>query len=265
MSTSVSPKKQNNGLVWGATAVISLAALTGIVILLVRWNLSVMDSINTVVVGGIVWVAIFLALREIRVRLKTAPVVGLLRKPNDWPITILVVLLMAMGFFALWEVQTDQKTESYPLRQVGIAGALVAIAGGAILWAREATKPIYEVTIVNDHNKVYMISGSRLMQTLKANGYELFAQCGGKGTCATCRCKIPAGLPEEKRAPTMYGPLNEKLRGEGWILSCQIAVNSDMTIELFKPLVKKWPPLAITTPPATGAPTAPSKPATPAT
>jgi ferredoxin len=80
------------------------------------------------------------------------------------------------------------------------------------------------------------------MQNLKSQGYELFAQCGGQGTCATCRCKVIEGLPQEKRTASMYGPLQEKLKSEGWILSCQIPVDTNMTVELFKPLVLKWPP-----------------------
>jgi ferredoxin len=94
---------------------------------------------------------------------------------------------------------------------------------------------------MNDGTTVSIPAGERLMQTLKAQGYELFAQCGGQGTCATCRCKVHEGLPQEKRTPNMYGPLQEKLKSEGWILSCQIPVHNELTVELFKPLVLKWP------------------------
>lgn len=258
MSKSVGPKKQNNGMIWGITVVISLVALVVMIALLVIWQLDLFKSLRAIIVGGAIWAGIIFAIKEIRVRLKLAPIPEILRKPNDWPITVVVALLMALGFYAFWSIQAFQ--------YMGMIGALVAIAVGAIVWAREATKPVYGVTISNDGNKLYLPAGSKLMQSLKANGYVLLAQCGGKGTCATCRCKIPAGLPQEKRAPTMYGPLNEKLRSEGWILSCQIVLNSDITVELFKPLVQKWPtpPVAATSGPGTGTPTAPSKPATPA-
>ncbi len=100
----------------------------------------------------------------------------------------------------------------------------------------------FQVKIVNDSSTVSIPEGERLMQNLKSQGYELFAQCSGQGTCATCRCKVIEGLPQEKRTASMYGPLQEKLKSEGWILSCQIPVNNDMTVELFKPLVLTWPP-----------------------
>jgi ferredoxin len=258
-------------MIWSIAAIISLVAAVGVLILLLNWKTSMGDSVNLLIGGGAIWAGILLAFQEIRSRLRQAPVPGFLRKPNDWPISVLTMLIVAMGFYALWEVamlDPQSKEFYYPFRQLGIIGALVAAAGSALLWAREATKPVYEVTIANDNNKLYLPAGSKLMQSLKANGYVLFAQCGGKGTCATCRCKIPAGLPQEKRAPTMFGPLNEKLRGEGWILSCQIVVNSDITVDLFKPLVQKWPtPPVTTTAPGAGPgapPAAPSKPATPA-
>ncbi|MBI1744944.1 2Fe-2S iron-sulfur cluster binding domain-containing protein [Candidatus Acetothermia bacterium] len=258
MSKSVSPKKQNNGMIWGITVVISLVALVVMIALLVNWKLDPFKSARAIFVGGAIWAATIYAIIEIRARLRFAPVPEFLKKPNDWPITIITIAVLALGSSALWQIPA--------VLQIDIIGALVAIAVGAIVWAREATKPVFEVMISNDGNKLYLPAGSKLMQSLKANGYVLFAQCGGKGTCATCRCKIPAGLPQEKRAPTMYGPLNEKLRGEGWILSCQIVLNSDITVELFKPLVQKWPtpPVTVTPGPGTGTPTAPSKPATPA-
>ncbi len=270
MSKSVGPKKQNTSMIWGIALILSVAALIGLIILLLNWKLSIGDSLNLVIFGGAIWAGILLALQEVRSRLKHASVPSFLRKPNDWPIAIVVIAVVALGFYALWEVSMlDPKSKEfyYPFRQLGIIGALVAIVGSALLWAREATKPVYEVTVANDNNKLYLPAGSKLMQSLKANGYVLFAQCGGKGTCATCRCKIPAGLPQEKRMASMYGPLNEKLRGEGWILSCQIVVNSDITVDLFKPLVQKWPTPVATTSPGAGSgtpPAAPSKPAMPA-
>jgi ferredoxin len=243
----VGPKKQNKAMIWAPASAISAGGLIVMIFYLVTTKLGFFESLGAIVFGGAIWAAIVFALMEIRARLRLSPVPDWLRKPRDGPITLLCVLLMALGFYALWEIPAAQ--------QLGITGALVTIAVSAVLVARELTKPVYEITITNDGGKLYLVAGSKLMQSLKANGYELFAQCGGKGTCATCRCKIPEGLPQEKRLPTMYGPLNEKLRSEGWILSCQIPVNAHMTVELFKPLVLKWPASS----PLTQATTAPAR------
>lgn len=97
------------------------------------------------------------------------------------------------------------------------------------------------VKITNDGNELVIALEQNLMQSLKKAGYDLFAQCGGKGTCATCRVRVHEGLPAEKITPAMLGPLSDKLRKEGWILSCQVTTMNDLKIELFKPLVMAWP------------------------
>lgn len=98
-----------------------------------------------------------------------------------------------------------------------------------------------KVKIVNDGNELVLPLEQNLMQALKKAGYDLFAQCGGKGTCATCRVKVLEGLKPEQITPAMLGPLSDKLRKEGWVLSCQISLKNDLKIELFKPLVMGWP------------------------
>jgi ferredoxin len=101
-----------------------------------------------------------------------------------------------------------------------------------------------KVTIVNDGNELVLPLEQNLLQALKKAGYDLFAQCGGKGTCATCRVKVLEGLSPEQITPAMLGPLSDKLRKEGWVLSCQISLKNDLKIELFKPLVMSWPKVA---------------------
>lgn len=97
------------------------------------------------------------------------------------------------------------------------------------------------VKIVNDGNELVLPLEKNLMQSLKQAGYDLFAQCGGKGTCATCRVKALEGLSANQITQAMLGPLSDKLRKEGWVLSCQISLKNDLKIELFKPLVMAWP------------------------
>lgn len=97
------------------------------------------------------------------------------------------------------------------------------------------------VKITNDGNELVLPLEQNLMQALKKAGYDLFAQCGGKGTCATCRVKALEGLPADQITNAMLGPLSDKLRKEGWVLSCQVSMKNDLKIELFKPLVMSWP------------------------
>jgi Na+-transporting NADH:ubiquinone oxidoreductase subunit NqrF len=100
------------------------------------------------------------------------------------------------------------------------------------------------VKITNDGHELVLPLGQNLMAALKKAGYDLFAQCGGKGTCATCRVKALEGLPRDQITAAMLGPLSDKLRKEGWILSCQLSLKNDLKVELFKPLVMGWPQVA---------------------
>lgn len=99
------------------------------------------------------------------------------------------------------------------------------------------------IKITNDGNELVLPLGQNLMTALKKAGYDLFAQCGGKGTCATCRVK-PEGMAPSQITVAMLGPLSDKLRKEGWVLSCQVSLKNDLKVELFTPLVMAWPQVA---------------------
>lgn len=114
---------------------------------------------------------------------------------------------------------------------IGIVSNLLKVEGEA------------RIKITNDGNELVLPLGRNLMTALKKAGYDLFAQCGGKGTCATCRVK-PEGMAPSQITVAMLGPLSDKLRKEGWVLSCQVSLKNDLKVELFKPLVMAWPQVA---------------------
>jgi len=78
-----------------------------------------------------------------------------------------------------------------------------------------------------------------LFEALSARGYRLMSSCGGEGSCGMCRVKVLAGLKESK--DEYFGPLSEDLRKEGWVLACQLPVESDLVIQLDEKLVERWP------------------------
>ena len=81
-------------------------------------------------------------------------------------------------------------------------------------------------------------AGDKLLQTL-AN-QEMFLACGGKGTCAQCKCIIFEGggaiLPTEETHFT------NREKKEGWRLSCQVAVKDNMKVQVPDEVfgAKKW-------------------------
>ena len=73
-------------------------------------------------------------------------------------------------------------------------------------------------------------AGGKLLQTLASENMFLSSACGGKGTCAQCKCLIVEGggaiLPTEETHFT------NKEKREGWRLSCQVKVRRDMDIKV---------------------------------
>ena len=84
--------------------------------------------------------------------------------------------------------------------------------------------------LINDKEELTIKGGSTLLSTLNSQKIFLPSACGGRGTCAYCKCKITAGvgplLPTE-------APLLTKKEIENQIrLSCQVKVKEDMRIEI---------------------------------
>lgn len=116
-----------------------------------------------------------------------------------------------------------------------------AVIGGVVGWLDQilSLEGEAKVRVKNNSHLMVFPLGANLMNTLGQNGYSLTAQCGGKGTCATCRVKALSGIESPTQA--MLGPISAKLQKEGWVLSCQTSVMNDIEIELLDALVTSWP------------------------
>lgn len=84
--------------------------------------------------------------------------------------------------------------------------------------------------IINDERELRVRGGETLLATLNREKIFLPSACGGRGTCAYCKCKITEGvgslLPTEE-------PLLSRDEIENQIrLACQIKVKQDLWIEI---------------------------------
>ena len=79
-----------------------------------------------------------------------------------------------------------------------------------------------------------------LLQTLAANGLFVPSACGGGGSCAQCRVKIPEG--GGSIGPTELNHITKREAREGERLSCQVKVKQDMKVDVPEEVfgVKKW-------------------------
>ncbi len=83
---------------------------------------------------------------------------------------------------------------------------------------------------INDEEKFSVPGGASLLSSLNSQKIFLPSACGGRGTCAYCKCRVLDGvgplLPTEE-------PLLTKEEIENYVrLSCQVKVKQDMRIEI---------------------------------
>lgn len=94
--------------------------------------------------------------------------------------------------------------------------------------------------VVNDQKTLSVPCGGKLLSVLADNNLYVSSACGGGGTCAQCTVKIFDGGGDI--LATELSHITKREAAEGVRLSCQVAVKSDMKIEVPPEVfeVKKW-------------------------
>ncbi len=98
-----------------------------------------------------------------------------------------------------------------------------------------------KIKINDDPEKTLTVPiGGKLLNVLAENQIYLPSACGGGGTCGECKCIITNGGGDV--LPTEKSKLNRRQVRENYRLSCQVAVKSDMNIEVPHEVfdIKKW-------------------------
>lgn len=112
-----------------------------------------------------------------------------------------------------------------------------------ILFARSRLVATGDVNILinNDpENSIVVSAGGKLLNTLAGREIFLPSACGGGGTCAQCKCILTEGGGDILPTETVH--INKREAALGTRLSCQVAVKSDLKIEIPPEVfsVKKW-------------------------
>ena len=112
-----------------------------------------------------------------------------------------------------------------------------------ILFAKSKLVPTGDITIsVNDDPSLAIVTqpGSKLLGALAGAGVFVSSACGGGGSCGQCRVKVKSGGGDI--LPTELDHITKGEAREGERLACQVAMKTDMEIELPEEIfgVKKW-------------------------
>jgi len=79
-------------------------------------------------------------------------------------------------------------------------------------------------------NDLVVQAGGTLLDTLGGEGIFIPSACGGKGTCGVCKVRVLGG--GGSLLPTETGQITRRQAREGYRLSCQVKVKSDMRLEI---------------------------------
>jgi Na+-transporting NADH:ubiquinone oxidoreductase subunit F len=112
-----------------------------------------------------------------------------------------------------------------------------------ILFAKSKLVPTGDITIsINgDPEKAIVTTpGGKLLGALAGSGIFVSSACGGGGSCGQCKVRVKSGGGDI--LPTELSHISKGEAREGERLACQVAVKTDMDIELPEEIfgVKKW-------------------------
>lgn len=214
------------------TAALGVAAIVVIVVYALVLKLGLRDVLLSVVLGGAGVGVLWAAFRTLLERARQSELPAVLRVPYAAPFVL--GLLVLVGFYGLLQIPGI----AVPL----VLGAVTWLAVQELLRLRSLAKPRAFVAVRDDDRTLPVPQGANLLEALEGAGYRLLTQCGRKGQCAACRVRVREGARDWTQKE-QGAALTPRQKGEGWVLSCQVAVDRDLEIELFKPLVIRWPSL----------------------
>lgn len=126
---------------------------------------------------------------------------------------------------------------------IGMFTFVVCLLVVVILIAKSKLVAVGEVTIGINGDAEKGVSapvGGKLLGALANQEIFIPSACGGGGTCGQCRVKVTSGGGDI--LPTELDHISKKEAKEGCRLACQVAVKTDMELELDEEIfgVKKW-------------------------
>ncbi|MHC4982395.1 MAG: FAD-binding oxidoreductase [Planctomycetota bacterium] len=108
-------------------------------------------------------------------------------------------------------------------------GLSAALAGLLVLAERRLLNyGTCGIDINNGTKRLEVTGGQPLLQALKDEGIFIPSACGGRGTCAYCKCRVTEG--GGPIVPTEEPLLTEAERQSGVRISCQVKVRNDLSI-----------------------------------
>ena len=94
--------------------------------------------------------------------------------------------------------------------------------------------------LINGDREIEIPSGTTLLGAMSSANIFLSSACGGKGSCAQCKCQVLEGGGEI--LPTESVHFSRKEIKDHWRLGCQVKVKNDISLKIPESVlgVKEW-------------------------
>ena len=127
------------------------------------------------------------------------------------------------------------------LAGVGFFLAITLLLVAVLLIAKRFLVHSGKVKItLNDSKEIFADSGKSLLSTFADQNIFLPSACGGKGSCAQCRCQVFEGGGDILPTETVH--FSRKEIKDHWRLGCQVKVKEDMKVGVPESIldIKEW-------------------------
>ena len=127
------------------------------------------------------------------------------------------------------------------LAGVGFFLAITLLLVAVLLIAKRFLVHSGKVKItLNDSKEIIADSGKSLLSTFADQNIFLPSACGGKGSCAQCRCQVFEGGGDILPTETVH--FSRKEIKDHWRLGCQVKVKEDMKVGVPESIldIKEW-------------------------
>ncbi len=130
---------------------------------------------------------------------------------------------------------------NFIIGSMGVFLAVILLLVVILLVAKKYLSPSGNVKIViNGERTLDVPQGNSLMATLNENGIFLPSACGGKASCAQCKCQVlegGGGVLDSERSHSSRNQIKDH-----WRLGCQTKVKGDFSIKIDESIlgVKEW-------------------------
>ncbi len=117
------------------------------------------------------------------------------------------------------------------LLSIGVFLGVILLLVIMLLVAKKYLVASGDVTVtINGDKQVQVPAGGTLLSSMAAAGIYLPSACGGKGSCAQCKCQVLEGGGEILPTETVH--FSRKQQKDHWRLGCQVKVKQDLALKI---------------------------------